>query len=113
MIDKQKAITALKAYQAGCKGTVSDTVAACVGIIREVPEEEMDGRLVQYVPGNIVYDRFGMEWTVKSAEIHQIGGTLRHLYRCGHPGTNDYRALYADEILTREEAEAVLEGGAV
>ncbi len=79
--------------------------------LKDHEDAEADGRLVQYVPGNVVYDRFGMEWTVKSAEIHKIGGKLRQLYRCGHIGTDDYRALYDDEILTREEAEAVRKEG--
>jgi len=42
MIDKQKTIAALEAYQAGCKGTVAATVAACVGIIRGMPEDAAD-----------------------------------------------------------------------
>ena len=77
---------------------------------------EQDGRLVNYLPGDTVYDRFGMEWTVTSSEIHKFDdGALRYLYRCGHSGTNDYCALYSDEILTREEADAALalKGGEV
>lgn len=70
---------------------------------------EREGRIVNYLPGDTVYDRFGVEWTVTTSEIHKFGdGALRYLYRCGHPGTDDYCALYADEILTREEAEAAL-----
>ena len=80
----------------------------------ELKNAEQDGRLVNYLPGDTVYDRFGMEWTVTSSEIHKFDdGALRYLYRCGHSGTNDYCALYSDEILTREEAEAAeaLKGG--
>ena len=78
--------------------------------LRDLLQAEKDGRLVKYLPGDTVYDRFGMEWTVTSSEIHRFGdGTLCYLYRCGHPGTNDYCALYSDEILTREEAEAALQ----
>lgn len=80
--------------------------------IRDLLQAEQDGRLVNYLPGDTVYDRFGMEWTVTSSEIHKFyDGALRYLYRCGHSGTNDYCALYSDEILTREEAEAALKGG--
>lgn len=76
--------------------------------LRELVQTEKDGRLVDYLPEDTVYDRFGMAWTVTSTEIYQFDGRCRYLYRCGHPGTNDYRALYDDEILTREEAEAAL-----
>ncbi len=75
----------------------------------ELAKAEQDGRMVQYVPGDVVYDRFEREWTVWSAEIRQFDGQLRYIYRCGRPDTNDYYALYADEIFTREEAEAALE----
>ena len=75
----------------------------------ELKNAEQDGRLVNYLPGDTVYDRFGMEWTVTSSEIHKFDdGALRYLYRCGHSSTNDYCALYSDEILTREEADAAL-----
>lgn len=64
-----------------------------------------EGRVLQYVPGDTVYDRFGMAWTVTSSEIHKFGdGPLRYLYRCGHPGTDDYCALYAEEICQKPEA---------
>ena len=77
--------------------------------LRELVQAEKEGRLVKYLPGDTVYDRFGMEWIVTTSEIHRFGdGTLSYLYRCGHLGTNDYCALYSDEILTREEAEAAL-----
>ena len=71
-------------------------------------QAEKDGWLVSYMPGDTIYDRFGMAWTVTSAEIHKLNGTLRYLYRCGHPGTFDYCALFSNEILTREETEAAL-----
>lgn len=80
--------------------------------LRELVQAEQVGRLVNYLPGDTVYDRFGMAWTVTASEIHKFDdGPLRYLYRCGHPGTDDYCALYSNEILTRAEVEAVLEGG--
>lgn len=64
------------------------------------------GKVVQYLPGDTVYDRFGMDWTVTSSEIYRFDdGSPRYLYRCGHPGTNDYCALYSDEIITQAEAK--------
>lgn len=80
--------------------------------LRKWTQAEQDGRLVDYVPGDTVYDRFGVAWEVTSAEILQFDGQRRYLYRCGHPGTSDYCALYSDEILTCEEAEAAHGGGA-
>lgn len=63
------------------------------------------GRVVDYLPGDTVYDCFGMAWTVTSSEIHKFGdGPLRYLYRCGHPGTDDYCALYSYEIQPPPEA---------
>lgn len=62
-------------------------------------------RVVDYLPGDTVYDCYGMAWTVTSSEIHKFGdGPLRYLYRCGHPGTDDYCALYSDEIQPPPEA---------
>lgn len=69
---------------------------------------EKDGRLVEYMPGDKVYDRFGTPWIVESSEILVIGAEIKHLYRCGHPGSEDYCAMYEEEIRTREEAEAAL-----
>lgn len=76
--------------------------------VQELSQTEKDGRLVAYMPGDKVYDRFGTPWIVESSEIHLIGAEIKHLYRCGHPGTEDYYAMYEEEILTREEAEAAL-----
>lgn len=76
--------------------------------LKELVQAEKDGRLVAYLPGDKVYDRFWTPWVVESSEIHLIGVEIKHLYRCGHPGTEDYCAMYEDEILTREEAEAAL-----
>lgn len=75
---------------------------------QELAMAEKDGRLVAYMPGDKVYDRFGTPWIVESSEIHLIGTEIKHLYRCGHLGTEDYCALYEEEIRTREEDEAAL-----
>lgn len=76
--------------------------------IMDLLEANKAGKVVQYIPGDTVYDRFGMSWKVTSSEIHKFGdGPLRYLYRCGHPGTEDYCALYSDEIITRYEAERI------
>lgn len=66
------------------------------------------GKVVHYLPGDTVYDCFGMAWTVTSSEIHRFGdGPLRYLYRCGHPGTDDYCALYSEEIFALQESERI------
>lgn len=78
--------------------------------LRELAQSDREGKLPKYTIGDTVYDRFGMAWTVDSLEYVQCTYEKKWLYRCGHPGTNDYRGLYQDEVLTREEAEAALEG---
>lgn len=75
---------------------------------KDLAHAEKDGRLVTHLPGEKVYDRFGTPWIIESSEIHLIQGKLKQLFRCGHPGTEDYYAMYDDEILTREEAAAAL-----
>ena len=75
-----------------------------VSRLKELAQADKEGRVLQYAPGDTVHDRFGMAWTVTAAEIHQFAdGPLRYLYRCGHPGTNDYRSLYSDEISQNTE----------
>lgn len=61
-----------------------------------------EGRLVSYGPGDVVWDRFGMMWQVGSSEIHLLDGKPTPMYRCGHPGTDDYCALWAPEALDKE-----------
>jgi hypothetical protein len=74
------------------------------GMLMKLMKAYDEGRLLQYAPGDTVYDRFGVAWTVAAAEIHKFSdGQLRHLYRCGHPGTDDYCALYSDEISQKPE----------
>lgn len=76
--------------------------------LRELAQADRDGKLPKYTIGDIIYDRFGMAWTVDSLEYVQCTYEKKWLYRCGHPGTDDYRGLYQDEVLTRAEAEAAL-----
>ena len=76
--------------------------------LRELARADKDGKLPEYTIGDIIYDRFGMAWTVDSLEYVQCTYEKKWLYRCGHPGTDDYRGLYQDEILTRAKAEAAL-----
>lgn len=76
--------------------------------LRELARADRDGKLPKYTIGDIIYDRFGMAWTVDSLEYVQCTYEKKWLYRCGHPGTDDYRGLYQDEVLTRAEAEAAL-----
>lgn len=85
---------------------------AFVDRVKRWQQAEKDGRLVSYMPGDKVYDRFGTPWIVESSEIHLIGTEIKHLYRCGHPGTGDYYAMYEEEIRTKEESEAALKGWA-
>lgn len=96
---RQKAIDRLAAYED--TGLTPERVA-------EFSQAEHDGRLVAHLPGEKVYDRFGNPWIIESAEIHLMSGKMKQLFRCGHPGTDDYYSMYEDEILTKEEAEAAL-----
>ncbi len=40
MIDKQKAIAALEAYRGNSKGLFASTVAGCIKIIRDIPDDD-------------------------------------------------------------------------
>jgi hypothetical protein len=78
------------------------------GRLESICNAERDGRVV-VLPckvGDTVYDRFCDAWTVREIDLYEDEKVLA---RCGHKGTDDYCALYSDEIfLTREEAEAAL-----
>ena len=76
--------------------------------LRELAQADREGKIPKYTIGDTVYDRFGMAWTVDSLEYVQCTYEKKWLYRCGHPGTDDYRGLYQDEVLTRAEAAAAL-----
>lgn len=102
-------ITGLVLYAMRKGATEIETFAGIPGPrICELARADKAGRVLDYVPGDTVYDRFGMAWTVTTAEIHKFeDGQLRYLYRCGHPGTDDYRALYSDEIQPPPEGRQV------
>lgn len=57
-----------------------------------------------YAPGDTVYDEAGEPWQVKLAELREIRDGLHWLYRCGHPGTEDYCALFDWEIVSEKDA---------
>lgn len=76
--------------------------------LHELAQADREGKLPKYTIGDTVYDRFGDAWEVRTAELHLLGEKPDWMYRCGHAGTDDYCALWAFEILTREEAEAAL-----
>ncbi len=40
MIEKQKAIDALEAYRGNSKGLYASTVAGCIQVIRDLPEDD-------------------------------------------------------------------------
>lgn len=66
--------------------------------------------VIAYLPGEKVYDRFGTPWIIESAEIQWIRGELKQIFHCGHPGTEDYHAMYEDEIYTSPYRRKLEEG---
>lgn len=78
--------------------------------LHKLVQAEKEGKIPRYALGDTVYDRRGMEWIVFSVELVECGHDQKWLYRCSHPGEGYYCGLYQDEVLTREEAEAALEG---
>lgn len=104
-------IGALKSREKGLVELLNGVSCGCAVTytrLRELARADKDGKLPEYTIGDIIYDRFGMAWTVDSLEYVQCTYEKKWLYRCGHPGTDDYRGLYQDEILTRAKAEAAL-----
>lgn len=88
----QVAVTRLKVYEdIGTPDELTLLQKAC-----------SEGRVLPYGPGDAVWDRFGMMWEVTSSEIHLLDGKRVPLYRCGHPGTDDYCALWEEEALDKE-----------
>ena len=78
----------------------------------ELGKADSEGRVLQYAPGDTVYDRFGRPWLILSVitrAYHDGPRHVYHRYHCGHSGTDDYCVMDSDEILTHEEAEKVLE----
>lgn len=76
--------------------------------LRELDQADREGKIPKYTIGDTVYDHYGMAWIVDSLEYVQCTYEKKWLYRCGHPGTDDYCGLYQDEVLTCEEAKAAL-----
>lgn len=80
----------------------------------ELGKADQEGRVLQYAPGDTVYDRFGRPWEIVIVSVitrayHDGPRHVYHRYHCGHSGTDDYCVIDSDDILTREEAEKALE----
>ena len=72
-------------------------------------QEPLPEYVAPYAPGNTVYDRFGDAWVVDVAELREYEDKPHWLFRCGHPGTEDYCALYDWEVVTEADAPAARE----
>ena len=83
-------------------------VDACGGLtlkrVRELAQADREGKVPRYTIGDTVYDRRGELWQVVSAEFHSMRTKNEWLYRCGHEGTDDYRALWHFEAFPSREA---------
>ena len=71
--------------------------------LRELVQADQEGKFPKYTIGDTVYDRFGCAWEVTSVELHSIRTKNEWLYRCGHKGTDDYRALWHFEAFPNKE----------
>lgn len=96
-------VTRLAAYED--TGLAPEEIRAVVltagGLIAKMAPAKKAKRVLQYAPGDIVYDRKGMAWTVEKVEVFRLNGELRHLYCCYRPGTDDSCFLYAEDIKPR------------
>lgn len=72
--------------------------------VAALAEAKAEGRLPLYYPNDVIFDRKGNEWTVRSSEIHKLLDEVKILYRCGHEGTMDYYAMYQEETYPTKEA---------
>ena len=72
--------------------------------LREMVQAKREGKIPKYTIGNTVYDRFGNAWEVTAVELHSMRTKNEWLYRCGHKGTDDYRALWHFEAFPSKEA---------
>ena len=72
--------------------------------LRELAQADREGKIPKYTIGDTIYDRFGCAWEVISVELHSIRTKNEWLYRCGHGGTDDYRALWYFEAFPNKEA---------
>lgn len=71
--------------------------------LRELAQADLEGKVPRYTIGDTVYDRRGEPWQVVSAELHSMRTKNEWLYRCGHEGTDDYRALWHFEAFPSRE----------
>ena len=72
--------------------------------LREMVQAKREGKIPKYTIGDTVYDRFGNAWEVTAVELHSMRTKNEWLYRCGHKGTDDYRALWHFEAFPSKEA---------
>ena len=77
--------------------------------LRELVQADREGKIPRYTIGDTVYDRYGEPWQVVSAELHSVRTKNEWLYRCGHEGTDDYRALWHFEAFPSREAALLRE----
>ena len=71
--------------------------------LREMVQAKREGKIPKYTIGDTVYDRFGNAWEVTAVELHSMRTKNEWLYRCGHKGTDDYRALWHFEAFPSKE----------
>ena len=69
----------------------------------ELEQVKREGKIPKYTIGDTVYDRFGNAWEVTAVELHSMRTKNEWLYRCGHKGTDDYRALWHFEAFPSKE----------
>ena len=70
----------------------------------ELAQADQEGKVPRYTIGDTVYDRHGEPWQVTTVELHSMHTKSEWLYRCGHEGTDDYRALWYFEAFPSKEA---------
>ena len=96
----------LLAERIGVMGAEPITTAFGISLdrLRELAQADREGKVPRYTIGDTVYDRRGEPWQVVSAELHSMRTKNEWLYRCGHEGTGDYRALWHFEAFPSREA---------
>ena len=103
---ERDAAQSLLAERIGVRGAEPITTAFGLPIdrLRELAQADREGKVPRYTIGDTVYDRCGEPWQVVSAELHSMRTKNEWLYRCGHEGTDDYRALWHFEAFPSREA---------
>ena len=71
--------------------------------LMELVQAKRKWKIPKYTIGDTVYDRFGNAWEVTAVELHSMRTKNEWLYRCGHKGTDDYRALWHFEAFPSKE----------